>query len=71
MWSCGQNSYGELGHGDTASRKSFERIESLQQKEIIQIGAGNEHTIALTVDGKVLTCGYNDNGQCGQGGRRA
>uniref|UniRef100_H3HD12 RCC1-like domain-containing protein n=1 Tax=Phytophthora ramorum TaxID=164328 RepID=H3HD12_PHYRM len=67
-WSCGQNSYGELGHGDTASRKSFERIESLQQKEIVQIGAGNEHTIALTADGKVLTCGYNDNGQCGQGG---
>ncbi|GMF58364.1 unnamed protein product [Phytophthora fragariaefolia] len=68
VWSCGQNSYGELGHGDTASRKSFERIESLQQKDIIQIGAGNEHTIALTADGKVLTCGYNDNGQCGQGG---
>ncbi|KAG3101105.1 hypothetical protein PI125_g14549 [Phytophthora idaei] len=68
VWSCGQNSYGELGHGDTASRKSFERIESLQQKEIVQIGAGNEHTIALTADGKVLTCGYNDNGQCGHGG---
>ncbi|KAE9052126.1 hypothetical protein PR001_g805 [Phytophthora rubi] len=68
VWSCGQNSYGELGHGDTANRKSFERVESLQQKDIVQIGAGNEHTIALTADGKVLTCGYNDNGQCGQGG---
>ncbi|KAL3661370.1 hypothetical protein V7S43_013573 [Phytophthora oleae] len=68
VWSCGQNSYGELGHGDTASRKSFERVQSLQHKEIVQIGAGNEHTIALTADGKVLTCGYNDNGQCGQGG---
>ncbi|ETM39823.1 hypothetical protein L914_14071 [Phytophthora nicotianae] len=68
VWSCGQNSYGELGHGDTTSRKSFERITSLQLKEIVQIGAGNEHTIALTADGKVLTCGYNDNGQCGQGG---
>ncbi|OWZ24114.1 HECT E3 ubiquitin ligase [Phytophthora megakarya] len=68
VWSCGQNSYGELGHGDTASRKSFERIESLQQKDIVQIGAGNEHTIVLTADGKALSCGYNDNGQCGQGG---
>ncbi|EEY57540.1 uncharacterized protein PITG_00097 [Phytophthora infestans T30-4] len=68
VWSCGQNSYGELGHGDTASRKSFERIQALQQKEIIQIGAGNEHTVVLTADGKVFTCGYNDNGQCGQGG---
>jgi alpha-tubulin suppressor-like RCC1 family protein len=68
VWSCGQNSYGELGHGDTASRKAFERVESLQQKDVVQVGAGNEHTIALTADGKVLTCGYNDNGQCGQGG---
>ncbi|RLN82186.1 hypothetical protein BBJ28_00012215 [Nothophytophthora sp. Chile5] len=68
VWSCGQNSYGELGHGDTVARKSFERIESLQQKDVAQVGAGNEHTIALTADGKVLTCGYNDNGQCGQGG---
>lgn len=68
VWSCGQNSYGELGHGDTIPRKSFERIESLQGKDIALLGAGNEHTIALTSDGKVYTCGYNDNGQCGQGG---
>jgi alpha-tubulin suppressor-like RCC1 family protein len=68
VWSCGQNSYGELGHGDTISRKSFERIESLQGKNVVLLGAGNEHTIALSGDGKVYTCGYNDNGQCGQGG---
>ncbi|KAG7384717.1 putative ATP-dependent RNA helicase ddx49 [Phytophthora pseudosyringae] len=68
VWTCGQNSYGELGHGDTASRKSFERVEALQQKDVVQVGAGNEHTIALTADGRALTCGYNDNGQCGQGG---
>ncbi|DBA04539.1 TPA: hypothetical protein N0F65_011087 [Lagenidium giganteum] len=67
VWSCGQNSYGELGHGDTTTRKSFERIEALQRKDIVQVCAGNEHTIALGGDGVVYTCGYNDNGQCGQG----
>lgn len=67
VWSCGQNSYGELGHGDTTTRNTFERIESLQRKDVIQISAGNEHSIALCADGSVWTCGYNDNGQCGHG----
>jgi hypothetical protein len=30
-------------------------------------GTGNEHTVILTSDEEVLTAGYNDNGQCGQG----
>ncbi|EQC37076.1 hypothetical protein SDRG_05303 [Saprolegnia diclina VS20] len=67
VWSCGQNSYGELSHGDTNPRRAFERIETLQGKGIVQVCAGNEHTVALSGDGTVFTCGYNDNGQCGQG----
>ncbi|CAK4082477.1 unnamed protein product [Aphanomyces euteiches] len=67
VWSCGQNSYGELSHGDTTPRKSFERVEALQGKAIVQVCAGNEHTVALAADGAVFTCGYNDNGQCGHG----
>ncbi|OQR90075.1 HECT E3 ubiquitin ligase [Achlya hypogyna] len=67
VWSCGQNSYGELSHGDTNPRKLFERVEALQGKGVVQVCAGNEHTVALAADGGVFTCGYNDNGQCGQG----
>ncbi|RHY32967.1 hypothetical protein DYB32_002077 [Aphanomyces invadans] len=67
VWSCGQNSYGELSHGDTAPRKSFDRVEALQGKSIVHVCAGNEHTVALAADGSVYTCGYNDNGQCGHG----
>ncbi|RQM23718.1 hypothetical protein B5M09_003914 [Aphanomyces astaci] len=67
VWSCGQNSYGELSHGDTAPRKSFDRVEALQGKGIVHVCAGNEHTIAVSADGSVYTCGYNDNGQCGHG----
>ncbi|KDO31550.1 hypothetical protein SPRG_03479 [Saprolegnia parasitica CBS 223.65] len=67
VWSCGQNSYGELSHGDTNPRRAFERVEALQGKGIVQVCAGNEHTVALSSDGTVFTCGYNDNGQCGQG----
>jgi hypothetical protein len=30
VWTCGQNSYGELGHGDTTPRHSFVRVNSLR-----------------------------------------
>lgn len=65
VWSCGQNSYGELGHGDTVTRNIFTCVNSLLQRSIEEIAAGNEHSLVLTKEGEVLTCGYNDNGQCG------
>lgn len=67
VWTCGQNSYGELALGDTTTRKAFTQVKMLQGKEIVQVRAGNEHTVALASDGLVYTAGYNDNGQCGQG----
>jgi len=67
VWTCGQNSYGELAHGDTTTRKEHTCVDILQGKDIIDVAAGNEHTVVLTRNGEVLTSGYNDNGQCGQG----
>jgi hypothetical protein len=67
VWSSGQNSYGELGLGDSAIRKTFAKVTCLDEKRIVGIGAGNEHSLFVTEDGKVYTAGYNDNGQCGMG----
>lgn len=67
VWSCGQNSYGELGLGDAAMRKSFAKVSCLDDKRVVSIGAGNEHSLFVTHEGKLLTAGYNDNGQCGMG----
>lgn len=67
VWSSGQNSYGELGLGDVNTRKSFSRVTSLDDKGIVSIGAGNEHSLFVTKTGKLYTAGYNDNGQCGVG----
>jgi hypothetical protein len=67
VWSSGQNTYGELGMGDTTAKKSFVRIASLDDKQIISIGAGNEHSLFVTAEGKLFACGYNDNGQCAAG----
>jgi len=80
VYTCGQNTYGELGYNDT-SKKELQLIEGLNngggnggsgsvsslKDEPVCIAAGNEHTIILTKSGLVYTCGYNDNGQCGQG----
>ena len=67
VYSCGQNSYGELGHSDGLMRKFFNKIIFLEGKGVVSIGAGNEHSIFVSTDGKVYVSGYNDNGQCGNG----
>ena len=67
VWSCGQNSYGELGHGDGIVRKSFTKIAFFEGRGVVSIGAGNEHSVFVCVDGRMYVTGYNDNGQCGSG----
>ena len=67
VWSCGQNSYGELGHGDGVVRKSFTKIAFFEGRGVVSIGAGNEHSVFVCVDGRMYVTGYNDNGQCGSG----
>ena len=67
VWSCGQNTYGELGQGDCTLRKNFTKVSFLEGKGIVSVGAGNEHTVFVCEDGKVFVTGYNDNGQCGLG----
>jgi Regulator of chromosome condensation (RCC1) repeat len=67
VWSCGQNSYGELGHGDGIVRKSFTKVAFFEGRGVVSIGAGNEHSVFVCVDGRMYVTGYNDNGQCGSG----
>lgn len=67
IFTCGQNSYGELGHGDVMIRKSFDKVSFFEAKSIVAAGAGNEHTVFVSSLGKVYVSGYNDNGQCGLG----
>jgi alpha-tubulin suppressor-like RCC1 family protein len=67
VWSCGQNSYGELGLSDVNQRRSFNKISYFDGKGVTSIGAGNEHSLFVTKDGKLFVAGYNDNGQCGTG----
>lgn len=62
-YSCGDNSYGQLGIGsDDASIKQF---ESILLSHIIEIAAGHEHTLFIDKQRQVYACGNNLFSQCG------
>ncbi|KAG7392478.1 hypothetical protein PHYPSEUDO_000166 [Phytophthora pseudosyringae] len=67
LYSCGQNSYGELGTGDDIERHQLTSVALCGWDDIRQVVSGNETLAVLTNDGVVLTCGLNKSGQCGQG----
>lgn len=67
LYSCGQNSYGELGTGDDIERHQLTSVSLCGWDDIRQVVSGNETLAVLTNEGVVLTCGLNKSGQCGQG----
>ncbi|OQR94090.1 RCC1 and BTB domain-containing protein [Thraustotheca clavata] len=67
VYTFGQNSYGELGLGDTTTRFVPSKVEFCIGKNVVDVACGNENTVILCGNGEVLACGYNDSGQCGTG----
>ncbi|EAR87392.2 myosin (macronuclear) [Tetrahymena thermophila SB210] len=69
LFSSGQNTSGELGHGDRLFRKSPQLISSFKKfgEKIKQVSCGLKHTICLTALGKIFSWGNNRFGQLGVG----
>ena len=67
VFSLGQNSYGELMHGDTKERHDPVQVLWANGKFPVQVAVGNEFSAILTRDGTVYTSGYNKYGTCGVG----
>ncbi|KAL3854212.1 hypothetical protein ACJMK2_013489, partial [Sinanodonta woodiana] len=65
VWSWGKNTKGQLGHGDMIDRCEPCCIQMLTEKQIVKLGLGSHHTLALTARGEVYSWGLNSSGQLG------
>jgi chitodextrinase len=65
VYSWGDNYFGQLGTGNTASLSSPAAVPGLVN--FVQVAAGDEHSMALKSDGTVWAWGSNRFGQLGNG----
>jgi len=67
VYSFGFGNNGRLGHGDTDQQNTPKLIDALDSPSIVQVAAGNVHSLALTDDGDVYSVGASSSGQLGHG----
>jgi alpha-tubulin suppressor-like RCC1 family protein len=67
IFSFGYNGDGRLGLGDKKNRFSPILMKSFEKTELKAISAGNDHSLFLTSQGQVFSCGTNAVGQLGLG----
>jgi len=66
IWVTGLNSNGQLGLGDTTNRSSYEQV-NFGPYRFTNVACGDYHTVILSTNGVVGTCGLNSSGQLGTG----
>jgi RCC1 and BTB domain-containing protein len=64
-YSCGYNNYGQLGIETTDQSNQFKRIYGLNDKHIIGMSCGLNHSLVLLESGEVYAFGYNGSGELG------
>lgn len=68
VYVCGSNNYGQLGIGPFVQESPYPQIiAQLCFSKIIDVVAGQYHSLALTSDGRVYTWGWGIHGQLGHG----
>ena len=68
VFAFGSNYHGHLGVGDTDNRLVPTLLRGeLEDKSDVQVAAGFGHTMFVTADGLVFSCGNNGMGQLGVG----
>ncbi|XP_005105124.1 probable E3 ubiquitin-protein ligase HERC4 isoform X1 [Aplysia californica] len=65
VYGWGRNSFGQLGVNDTKDYDMPRQCRSLRTQKIKYICAGENHSAALTADGRVFTFGAGSYGQLG------
>jgi len=65
VYTCGTNTHGQLGHGDTQDRPTPKMIEVLGS--VVQIAAGPSYILSVTENGTVYSFGSGANFCLGHG----
>ena len=65
LFSWGRNTFGQLGLGDTKDRRVPTLVESIQNRIVVSVDGGEEHSILLTQEGSVFSFGCGVYGQLG------
>ncbi|MDR1565001.1 MAG: S8 family serine peptidase [Oscillospiraceae bacterium] len=65
VWTCGKNSFGQLGHGTMGSDVYVPAQVTAIGSDIAAIGSALNHAIAIKDDGSVWSWGQNQNGALG------
>ena len=62
IWSFGENNSGQLGTGDSSNvPQNIERIPNIPP--VLSVACGADHTLIITNDSAIWSCGYNEFGQ--------
>jgi hypothetical protein len=68
IYAWGSNAYGQLGLGPFIQESPYPQIvTALSFKKIVEVTAGQYHSLALTSSGQVYTWGWGIHGQLGHG----
>ena len=67
IWSFGSGWMGMLGHGGTGNEAVPRPIEALNRVVVVQVAAGEGHSMVLTSEGDAFTWGEGGLGQLGHG----
>ncbi len=69
LWSWGYNSYGQLGDGSTTERLRPVAVNrsAIGSTPVMFVSAGENHAIAIDVEGRAYSWGNNSRGELGNG----
>ncbi|CAD5119050.1 DgyrCDS7699 [Dimorphilus gyrociliatus] len=67
IMTCGDGSFGCLGHKDMASISKPRLVEELLSVDILHVACGPRHVVAVEREGKLYSWGCGDNGRTGLG----
>ncbi|KAM8967986.1 probable E3 ubiquitin-protein ligase HERC6 isoform X1 [Sarcophilus harrisii] len=65
VWSCGNNSYGQLGRKNIKKSKRPAPIQALETQVVVSVSCGKEHSLAICKTGRIYSWGSGSRGQLG------